>query len=83
MTRPKKDKSAILAAHFLAWQADKFMHPFTCGGGGGPCSGVSLELVSATHDGVTARCPTCRREQTFSTNATLGEMIMRYRTEAA
>lgn len=35
-------------------------HPYTCGGGGGPCSGVSLEIRP---DGM--HCPSCERVQTW------------------
>lgn len=39
------------------------MHPFTCGGGGGPCSGTSLIATAAGW-----RCPACDYTQDWAHN---------------
>lgn len=44
--------------HLRWWQDSGEVHPYTCGGGGGPCSGVSLAV---TPGGLV--CPGCGRIQ--------------------
>lgn len=48
------------------WQEAGVFHPLTCGGGGGPCSGVSLKptiLKEGNAEFVGALCPDCGRFQ--------------------
>jgi hypothetical protein len=44
--------------HLRAWQNEDRWHPYTCGGGSGPCSGVTMAV---TPDGLV--CPKCGRLQ--------------------
>lgn len=54
-------------------QAAYWLHPYTCGGGGGPCSGVTLIV---TRDGL--RCPGCNRLQRSAHQQDLdGEFLSR------
>lgn len=67
---PESDRDA-----FDAWQNAGFVHPFTCGGGGGPCSGV--DLCPAVTDGrVELLCPHCGRVQDPSPFMT--DMVRRF-----
>lgn len=56
--------ASLVAQHFTEWQASEDLHPFTCGGGGGPCSGVHLHLGEVRADSLDFRCPGCGRVQT-------------------
>lgn len=47
-------------ANVRAHQESLRFHPYTCGGGGGPCSGVIM-----TVDNYGLHCPTCNRKQVW------------------
>ena len=51
---------------FKLGQSNMFMHPLTCGGGGGKCSGVNLDVrqVGDT-DQLEAYCSNCNEHTQF------------------
>lgn len=61
--RPTSDDDVLDA--FKHWQSCGLVHELTCGGGGGPCSGVALDVFDVLLDGsAKLRCPECWRIQT-------------------
>jgi hypothetical protein len=54
----------ILAAAYRSYQRSARVHPFTCGGGGGPCPGLPMDVErDAVFPCVALRCPKCGRVQ--------------------
>lgn len=51
-----------LIYNLIKFQTCGLIHPMTCGGGGGSCSGVELEPV-VLNDKVVMECPECHRVQ--------------------
>jgi hypothetical protein len=49
------------AASVQEYQESGAFHPYTCGGGGGPCSGVNMRADTAG-----LHCPICGRLQTWA-----------------
>lgn len=66
-----------VAAAFDLWRTHG--HPFTCGGGGGPDSGVELELIAANPHAILMECPICHRQQfEHQGGDSLFDLIMRH-----
>lgn len=73
---PRRFEAPEIAAAFFLWQRE--LHPFTCGGGGGPCSGVEMELLAANPHIMLLGCPKCERQQILYQGRKLFEIVMEY-----
>lgn len=62
--------TAEQAENLRLYQKAGMFHPYTCGGGGGPCSGVSMD---PTPDGLV--CPQCGRVQTWVAGFAVSEKM--------